>query len=124
MKTYADTTMAKLISADLTNNKLCILEYTTTDGQMIAQGALVTAPEGDLHHLAERRIECILAVAGFHLGKARKIVVECEVHHRLVRVLRLDKHATRTPGTARSPRRLAQQLEQPLRTASFASITE
>ena len=27
--------MAKLISADLTNNKLCILEYTTTDGQMI-----------------------------------------------------------------------------------------
>ena len=26
--------MAKLISADLTNNKLCILEYTTTNGQM------------------------------------------------------------------------------------------
>ena len=28
--------MAKLISADLTNNKLCILEYTTTDGQMLS----------------------------------------------------------------------------------------
>ena len=27
--------MAKLISADLTNNKLCIFEYTTTDGQML-----------------------------------------------------------------------------------------
>ena len=27
--------MAKLISADLTNNKLCVLEYTTTDGQML-----------------------------------------------------------------------------------------
>ena len=27
--------MAKLISADLTDNKLCILEYTTTDGKMI-----------------------------------------------------------------------------------------
>ena len=28
--------MAKLISVDLTNNKLCILEYTTTDGQMLS----------------------------------------------------------------------------------------
>ena len=28
--------MAKLISADLTNNKLCILEYTTTDGKMLS----------------------------------------------------------------------------------------
>lgn len=28
--------MAKLISADLTNNKLCILEYTTTDGEMLS----------------------------------------------------------------------------------------
>ncbi|MBR4149592.1 MAG: leucine-rich repeat protein, partial [Rikenellaceae bacterium] len=28
--------MAKLISADLTNNKLCILEYTTIDGQMLS----------------------------------------------------------------------------------------
>ena len=28
--------MAKLISADLTSNKLCILEYTTTDGQMLS----------------------------------------------------------------------------------------
>ena len=28
--------MAKLISADLTNNKLCVLEYTTTDGQMLS----------------------------------------------------------------------------------------
>ena len=28
--------MAKLISADLTNNKLCILEYTTTDGQILS----------------------------------------------------------------------------------------
>ena len=28
--------MAKLISADLTDNKLCILEYTTTDGQMLS----------------------------------------------------------------------------------------
>ena len=28
--------MAKLISADLTNNKLCILEYTTTGGQMLS----------------------------------------------------------------------------------------
>ena len=28
--------MAKLISADLTNNKLCILEYTTTDWQMLS----------------------------------------------------------------------------------------
>ena len=28
--------MAKLISADLANNKLCILEYTTTDGQMLS----------------------------------------------------------------------------------------
>ena len=28
--------MAKLISADLTNNKLCILEYTTTNGQMLS----------------------------------------------------------------------------------------
>ena len=28
--------MAKLISADLTNNKLCILEYATTDGQMLS----------------------------------------------------------------------------------------
>ena len=28
--------MAKLISADLTNNKLCILEYTTTDGRMLS----------------------------------------------------------------------------------------
>ena len=27
--------MAKLISAELTNNKLCVLEYTTTDGEMI-----------------------------------------------------------------------------------------
>ena len=32
----ADTTMAKLISADLTNNKLCILEYTTTNGEMLS----------------------------------------------------------------------------------------
>ena len=30
--------MAKLISADLTNNKLCILEYTTTDGKMLSFG--------------------------------------------------------------------------------------
>ena len=28
--------MAKLISADISNNKLCILEYTTTDGQMLS----------------------------------------------------------------------------------------
>ena len=28
--------MAKLISADLTNNKLCILEYTTTNRQMLS----------------------------------------------------------------------------------------
>ena len=28
--------MAKLISADLTDNKLCILEYTTTDGQILS----------------------------------------------------------------------------------------
>ena len=28
--------MAKLISADLTNNKLCILEYTITYGQMLS----------------------------------------------------------------------------------------
>ena len=28
--------MAKLISADLTNNKLCILEYTTTNGEMLS----------------------------------------------------------------------------------------
>ena len=28
--------MAKLISSDLTNNKLCIFEYTTTDGQMLS----------------------------------------------------------------------------------------
>ena len=28
--------MAKLISADLTNNKLCILEYTTIGGQMLS----------------------------------------------------------------------------------------
>ena len=28
--------MAKLISADLTNNNLCILRYTTTDGQMLS----------------------------------------------------------------------------------------
>ena len=28
--------MAKLISADLTDNKLCILEYTTTNGQMLS----------------------------------------------------------------------------------------
>jgi hypothetical protein len=28
--------MAKLISADLTNNILCILEYTTTDGQLLS----------------------------------------------------------------------------------------
>ena len=28
--------MAKLISADLTNNKLCILEYATTDGRMLS----------------------------------------------------------------------------------------
>ncbi len=27
--------MAKLISADLENNKLCILQYTTTDGKML-----------------------------------------------------------------------------------------
>ena len=27
--------MAKLISADLTNNKLCILEYTTTSGKIL-----------------------------------------------------------------------------------------
>ena len=27
--------MAKLISADLTNNKLCIFEYTTTDGEIL-----------------------------------------------------------------------------------------
>ena len=35
MQTNADTTMAKLISADLMNNKLCILEYTTNDGQRL-----------------------------------------------------------------------------------------
>ena len=29
-------TMAKLISADLTNNNLCILEYSTTDGIMLS----------------------------------------------------------------------------------------
>lgn len=28
--------MAKLISAELTNNELCVLEYTTTDGQMLS----------------------------------------------------------------------------------------
>ena len=28
--------MAKIISEDLTNNNLCILEYTTTDGQMLS----------------------------------------------------------------------------------------
>ena len=28
--------MAKLISANISNNKLCILEYTTTDGQMLS----------------------------------------------------------------------------------------
>lgn len=28
--------MAKLISADLTNNNLCILEYSTTDGIMLS----------------------------------------------------------------------------------------
>ena len=28
--------MAKLISADLTNNKLCMLEYTTTDGKLLS----------------------------------------------------------------------------------------
>ena len=27
--------MAKLISADLTNHKLCVIEYTTNDGEMI-----------------------------------------------------------------------------------------
>ena len=30
------TDNTKLIAADLTNNKLCILEYTTTDGQMLS----------------------------------------------------------------------------------------
>ena len=29
-------TMAKLISADLTNNNLCIIEYSTTDGQVLS----------------------------------------------------------------------------------------
>ena len=28
--------MAKLISADLTNNKLCLLEYTTNDGKVLS----------------------------------------------------------------------------------------
>ena len=27
--------MAKLISADISNNKPCIIEYTTTDGEML-----------------------------------------------------------------------------------------
>ena len=30
--------MAKLISADLTNNKLCIIEYTTNDGEILSFG--------------------------------------------------------------------------------------
>ena len=37
--------MAKLISADLTNNKLCILEYTTTDGDELTIYSQVTPGE-------------------------------------------------------------------------------
>ena len=35
-KQHSDTIMAKLVSADLTGDKLCTLTYTTTDGKMLS----------------------------------------------------------------------------------------
>ncbi len=36
VKQYSDTIMAKLVSADLTGDKLCTLTYTTTNGKMLS----------------------------------------------------------------------------------------
>ena len=46
--------MAKLISADFANNQLCILEYTTTDGEMLSFKDNVVGAEIVLHTYTDK----------------------------------------------------------------------
>ena len=83
------------------------------------QGALVLTPEGEFHQLAEWRITGFAAVAQFLLGKAHKVVPERKLHHRFIGIERLQQHLAITLGATGAARGLAQQLEQPFRTAEI-----